>query len=127
MKTFSINRTVSVGIAMLALVTLFALIIPMSASADTVGLMNSNSGKGPSQRQDDNKPYLISGIRSCVSSHIPSDTGSTTSETITKAKGDALINCIKNARQRAANNSAIEELLKKIEELRKQIQALKNN
>lgn len=126
MKTFSINRTASVGISMLVLVALFTLVLPMSASAEGFAGIGINSGKGSGQSQNDNKPYLVSGIRSCVTTHLPSGTGSSTPETITKAKGDALISCIKNARQRAANNAAIEELLKKIEELRKQIQALKN-
>lgn len=127
MKTFSINRTASVGISMLVLVALFALVLPMSASAQFAGTTSGDANRGgrSGQSQNENQPYSVSGIRSCVTTHLPSGTGSSTSETITKAKGDALVSCIKNARQRTMNNTTIEELLRKIEGLRMQIQALK--
>ncbi len=71
---------------------------------------------------NDTRAYSVSGITSCVDTHVGDAEG-----TISAAKGNALVNCIRQARVTPANvnASAIDALMKKIEALRKQIEALK--
>jgi hypothetical protein len=129
MRSISQKAIVSsfIGFGLVLALVVFTTPLASAIEAVTVG-GGWNSPSGAAERQkEDNRPYSVSAIRACISANVPSDTGSSTPTTITKEKGNALVSCIKNARERRANSDAVSELLKKIEELRAQIQALRKN
>lgn len=111
----------------LGTIVMFALIgIQVEAATAMAPRPTSGGGSGQMQKQEDNRPFSVAAIRACVATAIPT-TSSTTATTITKAKGESLQTCIKNARQTVAsgNSALIAELLRKVEELRVQIAAMK--
>jgi hypothetical protein len=129
MHSLSLKVLTSTVVSIIVALVFFALCLSV-VSADTGFGVNGGGGHAKRNRnttQEDSRAYSVAAIRACISANVPSDTGSSTPATISKEKGNTLVSCIKNARERKANSDAVSDLLKKIEELRAQIQALRNN
>ncbi len=74
----------------------------------------------PGNAYPDTRAYSVSGIHTCVDTHVGDATG-----TISSSKGAALLNCITSTRVNQVNTAAIDALMKKIEALKAKIDALK--
>jgi N-acetylglucosamine-6-phosphate deacetylase len=125
--SFKITALTLVALCTLALLVLTSPIASASfanGSPISSGFSNDSDRGVKNMPAEDNRPYSVATIRECVSAHVPSGTASTTPSTISKEKGDTLIACIKKARQKVTND-AINDLIKKIDELRAQIEAIR--
>lgn len=144
----STTRSSQVATLIAVAAVAFFIISAQFASAYTGGMTQSNMGGGGSDfknsgpgssgasagypdarnSNNDNRPYSIPKIQACIKTHVTDVAASgapTSAITLTKQKGDALIHCIKNARQMEVGTGGAQELLKKIEALREQIKKLR--